>query len=68
MASYGGPKGLRDFLVDDRLRGNLAPPGDPEESASHHSSEITNIMISDVFLKSVRDASGTLGITLKNRW
>ena len=30
------PKGVRECQVEDLLRGNLAPPGDPEENASHH--------------------------------
>ena len=34
--SYGVPKGVRECEVEDDPCGNLAPPGDLEESASHH--------------------------------
>ena len=33
---YSGSKGVPERLVEDGVLGNLAPPGDLEESASHH--------------------------------
>ena len=33
---YHGPKGVPERLVEDGVLGNLAPPGDLEESASHN--------------------------------
>ena len=31
-----GQRGVPECLVEDGVLGNLAPPGDLEESASHH--------------------------------
>ena len=45
MESYGDPKRVRDFLVEDRLQGNLALPGDHEESASYHMQRITEVQM-----------------------
>ena len=36
MWRYHGSKGIPDSVVEDGVLGNLAPPGDLEESASHH--------------------------------
>ena len=36
MWRYHGSKGVPERLVEDGVLGNLAPPGDLEESASHH--------------------------------
>ena len=33
---YRGSNGVRAYRVEDGALGNLAPPGDLEESASHH--------------------------------
>ena len=33
---YGGSKGCRACRLEDGVLSNLAPPGDLEESASHH--------------------------------
>ena len=33
---YLGSKGVPDYIVEDGALGNLAPPADREESASHH--------------------------------
>ena len=33
---YGGSKGVRDHRLGEPPLGNLAPPGDLEDSASHH--------------------------------
>ena len=36
MWRYHGSKGVPEWIVEDGVLGNLAPPGDLEESASHH--------------------------------
>ena len=36
MWRYHGSKGVPESIVEDGVLGNLAPPGDLEESASHH--------------------------------
>ena len=36
MGRYHGSKVVPALLVEDGVLGNLAPPGDLEESASHH--------------------------------
>ena len=36
MGRYHGSKGIPESIVEDGVLGNLAPPGDLEESASHH--------------------------------
>ena len=36
MGRYHGSKGVPERLVEDGVLGNLAPPGDLEESASHY--------------------------------
>ena len=36
MWRYHGSKGFPAYIVEDGVLGNLAPPGDLEESASHH--------------------------------
>ena len=36
MKRYHGSKGVPESIVEDGVLGNLAPPGDLEESASHH--------------------------------
>ena len=33
---YRGTKGVPESMVEDGVLGNLAPPADREESASHH--------------------------------
>ena len=37
MGKYHGSKEVPERLVEDGVLGNLAPPGDLEESASYHS-------------------------------
>ena len=36
MGRYHGSKGVPESIVEDGVLGILAPPGDLEESASHH--------------------------------
>ena len=36
MWRYHGSKGVPDIIVEDAVLGNMATPGDLEESASHH--------------------------------
>ena len=36
MGRYHGSKDFPERLVEDEVLGNLAPPGDLEENASHH--------------------------------
>ena len=51
MGRYHGSKGVPERLVEDGVLGNLAPPGDLEESASHN--------FAPVLLKSNRDIMRT---------
>ena len=49
MWRYHGSKGVPDSIVEDGVLGNLAPPGDLEESASHHlgSKEVPESLVED---------------------
>ena len=49
MWRYHGSKGVPETLVEDGVLGNLAPPGDLEESASHHGSHPGSILGTSCF-------------------
>ena len=50
MESSWGPKGSRETSQEDRVLGNLAPPGYLKESTSHHGASLDDLwMILDMF-------------------
>ena len=65
--SYGMTKGSPERRLEDGLLGNLAPPGDLEESASHHfHGPGPKVPASQRFRLSTNNGVDTIGKSAKN--